>query len=60
MLCTAPLKQTTRLGKRVQRWGDELAVILLASGEGGAVRDCGAVISARGRGGRCRDLLPKL
>ena len=41
MLCTTPLKQTTRLGKRVLRWGDELAVILLASGEVGQFATAG-------------------
>lgn len=32
-LRTLPVEETTRPGERLLRWGDELAVILLDSGE---------------------------
>lgn len=41
ILRTIPLEQTTRPGKRVLMWGDELAVILLASGEVGQFATAG-------------------
>ena len=35
ILRTIPLEEFTRPGERIYRWGDELAVILLDSGEVG-------------------------
>ena len=40
-LSTLPMQETTRPGERVYRWGDELAVILLDSGEIGQFATCG-------------------
>jgi hypothetical protein len=33
ILRTLPMQETTRPGERVLRWGDELAVVVLDSGE---------------------------
>jgi hypothetical protein len=41
ILRTIPLEQTTRPGKWVLVWGDELAVTLLASGEVGRIATAG-------------------